>query len=277
MSKLESLGILQGYYAVIDVFALNRIAGRLWIKFQNTGLEKEKEIIAEALRLPFVGWVVSLSGDYDLVVVFWAENLFHFSELIKEFKSKYSTYFKTADMSFILKEHHISHRYSKGIPFNEFVTAPPKNSPLDFSDKQILKILSSNARASLIDISEKTGISDKTVRYRIAQMEKNGVILGYRVKTNNVKLGYNWFKVFLKISNFSEKDKSNLLSFLRNDSSVVFVTESFGFADLEFEILLKTNEELRSFLNKLRGLFTGISGYSTVNLFDIYQLNYFPE
>jgi DNA-binding Lrp family transcriptional regulator len=50
---------------------------------------------------------------------------------------------------------------------------------LDRIDQQIVALLSANARLSFSEIGQEVGISRVSVKHRIEQMEKNGIIRGY--------------------------------------------------------------------------------------------------
>ena len=62
---------------------------------------------------------------------------------------------------------------------------------LDSVDKDILRSLTDNARATLTEISNKTSRSRVAVHRRIKDMEEAGVIDGYTVIVNWDKVGNN--------------------------------------------------------------------------------------
>jgi Lrp/AsnC family leucine-responsive transcriptional regulator len=277
--RMESDGVILGYYTVTDVFRLGRVGGRLWIKLRGTTVEKEREIIDYALRMKNVGWVVSLDGIYDLVVVFWARDLIELSNLKKELEFRFSSLFKETSLSFIIREHHISHRYFRDEDeINEHVSDKKYGGyVLTELDRKILEILSQDSRATLVGISEKLGVSAKAVGYRIKMLERKRVILCHRVNVDNSKLGYTWYKVFLSLQNMNSDKERELMSYLRENKSVVFMTEVLGQSDLEFEVLVKSNRELHSIVSDLRLRFADIlKEYSSVILYNTHRIRYFP-
>ena len=60
---------------------------------------------------------------------------------------------------------------------------------LDETDKQILKALTDNARATLTEIAEQTDRSRVAVHRRTKDMEEAGVITGYTVLVDWNKVG----------------------------------------------------------------------------------------
>ena len=60
---------------------------------------------------------------------------------------------------------------------------------LDRIDREILQALSEDGRASVEKVAEQVGLSPTPVRRRIKQLEKSGVITGYRVVIDPEKCG----------------------------------------------------------------------------------------
>lgn len=66
-----------------------------------------------------------------------------------------------------------------------------KGNDFDRVDQQILTLLIENSRASLIEISEKVGLSRVAVKNRIDALERAGVIEQYTIIMNPEKVGRN--------------------------------------------------------------------------------------
>jgi len=65
-----------------------------------------------------------------------------------------------------------------------------KSQPsLDALDWKILRALSNNARITITELSEVAGLSKTPCTVRLKRLEACGVILGYRVQLDPVKLG----------------------------------------------------------------------------------------
>ncbi len=62
---------------------------------------------------------------------------------------------------------------------------------MDNLDKDIIDILQKNARITHEEISKQLNMSRPAIHQRIAKLEQQGIIEGYRTKINWAKLGYN--------------------------------------------------------------------------------------
>ncbi len=61
---------------------------------------------------------------------------------------------------------------------------------MDDKDKKIIELLSQNSRMPYTEIAKKLGVTETTVRKRIEELEKKGVIKKYTIEVDPEKLGY---------------------------------------------------------------------------------------
>ena len=60
---------------------------------------------------------------------------------------------------------------------------------LDQTDMRILEELSKNSRITMKELGEKVHLTGQATSARVAKLEDNGVVEGYTIKVNQVKLG----------------------------------------------------------------------------------------
>jgi len=61
---------------------------------------------------------------------------------------------------------------------------------MDEKDVEIIEILSGHARTSFAEIARRTGLSESAVRNRVENLERAGIIRGYRAVIDPPALGY---------------------------------------------------------------------------------------
>ncbi|AHK43144.1 MULTISPECIES: Lrp/AsnC family transcriptional regulator [Ensifer] len=61
---------------------------------------------------------------------------------------------------------------------------------LDELDRRILGILAANARVSLKELAQEVGLSSPSAAERLRKLEERGVLDGFTIALNPVKLGY---------------------------------------------------------------------------------------
>lgn len=121
-----------------------------------------------------------------------------------------------------------------------------KTSNFDQVDQQILDLLIENSRASLIEISEKVGLSRVAVKNRIDALERNGVIEQYTVILNPEKVGRN-VSVFFDIQ--VKPDQLQAVSqALAAEEAVTDIYLMTGASKLHVHAVLEMNQDLEHFV-----------------------------
>ena len=85
---------------------------------------------------------------------------------------------------------------------------PKSNRIIRPNDRKILDLLSVNARQSLIEISEKTGLSRQTVQKSISRLEKDQVIWGHKSIVDLRRIGKKIFIILIKSNPNLTKEKA---------------------------------------------------------------------
>ncbi len=88
------------------------------------------------------------------------------------------------------------------------VGGPPSSYSLEESDWDILRLLSEDARMSFSEIARKLSTPESTVRYRLDQLERSGLVAGYRVELSLARLGMMFFKAQLYLTQDSRRAPS---------------------------------------------------------------------
>ncbi|NCN86358.1 Lrp/AsnC family transcriptional regulator [archaeon] len=119
---------------------------------------------------------------------------------------------------------------------------------LTVKDKKILYELEKNARNSNSEIAKVVGLSKDAVGYRIKQLEKRGIIRGYRALIDATKLGYNLFRIYLQLIDISEKELQEMIEYLQQDKNSWWIGKLDGSWDFAFAYWAKDNLKVQDFL-----------------------------
>ena len=122
-------------------------------------------------------------------------------------------------------------------------------SEIDKVDLQILRILQEDCHQSFRKLGEKIHISSIMVATRIKNLEDKGLIKGYTVILDPVKLDYDLTAViFVQTEGGYLKDLENELSQMAN---VIAIYEITGDFDVVAVVKLKDRDSLNSLLKNL--------------------------
>ncbi len=107
---------------------------------------------------------------------------------------------------------------------------------LDDFDRAIIAALQGNGRLSNIDVAQHVGLSHSSCSRRIARLEREGVIVGYRALTNRYHLGLS-VRAFCGVIRDVDVDWEDLVNTLATIEGVVSVFVVSGEVDLMLEIV----------------------------------------
>ncbi|MEK6892847.1 MAG: winged helix-turn-helix transcriptional regulator [Nanoarchaeota archaeon] len=128
---------------------------------------------------------------------------------------------------------------------------------LDKADRIILTELDKNSRIPSTILARKANKSRQAVDYRINQLVKEGIIMGFQTSFNPHKMGYKIYKIYLKLRNIPE-EKKRLFEHLKSSGKVYWMGECSGTWDLIFGIFAKNDYEFFEEKNQIISEFNRI-------------------
>src|SRR3989338_8228245 len=123
---------------------------------------------------------------------------------------------------------------------------------LDKKDREILFALDLNARIPLKKLAKTVRLYAQTAKYRIEQLEKNGVIKGYVTLFDVSKLGYEYFRLYVRFEGFSQKDEKAFFAYLNRHQNVVWVVNTIGRYDAEVLFVARSFIHFNQILREMR-------------------------
>lgn len=130
-----------------------------------------------------------------------------------------------------------------------------KEIKLDKTDLKILKILSEDGRAKLIDIAIKSGISSELALYRLKKLKKERILLGNRIQFNMSVLGYFYTMIWINFRHFSEANKEKLKSFAKSSKNVNSLIFNLQRPHCIIKLFHKDEREVRAVVDQVKELF----------------------
>ena len=278
IGRLEKEGFIKGYFPMIDTTRLGLISFRVYLKFQGLNPDKKQEIIESLKRDKLVWAVILVAGKWDLALGIGVKNIFQFYEVWDKFLEKYIQYIKSYNVTIYSPIYHYPSSYlteEKKTPKTRILGGKEKYD-YDQKDIKILIELSKNARAPLIDISERVGLSPDAVNRRIKNLEKEGVIQGYRAMIDITKLGYQFYKADIRLTKYSEINE--LYLFCQNHPNIYQIDKTIGGETFEVEFHVKSLKDMFDIIGEMQKVFP-----NTIGSFDYFaflgqeKITYMPD
>jgi len=123
---------------------------------------------------------------------------------------------------------------------------------LDEKDKMIIDMLMRNSRTPITEIARRLGITDVAVKKRLEKLEREGVILGYTIKINPSKLGYE--SIAIVGLDVEPEHLLKAIDEIKARDYVKYLALTTGDHMLIAEIWAKNNNDLISKLNEINNI-----------------------
>ena len=280
IKKLQEEGIIKQFHTIIDVSKLNYISFRLYLKFQNSTLQQEEEIITFLKNQKIVTWIASIEGEYNLGIWIITKSIEEINQLWKELLSKYRDYIEKKWLTIFTKVSYYPRTFilenQKNYEEYVFITEP-KLVNIDKIDLEILKIMAPDSRIPVLNISEKLNITPKTVTSRIKQLIKKKIIIGYRTMFDLEKIGYQYFKIHFNLRNLTEEEEKKFRTYIKQLPNIIYDNEVLGGDDIEIEIQVRSLKELRIMIEEMKFKFSNIiKEYKYMLFYKEHKYLFFP-
>ena len=127
-----------------------------------------------------------------------------------------------------------------------------KKQKLDETDYRILKLLAPNSRKPIFEIANELKLSPRTIAYRIRDLEKRRIILGYRIVNDYGKLGNSYYKIHINHHTKKKEKIKEFKQFIFMHPNIIYDNEVLGGHDIEIEAVVKSQAELRRLINEIK-------------------------
>jgi len=279
MKQLEHQGLIQKYITIIDFSKFQHHIIRLYLELQNTTPELEEEMAQFLVRQPNTLTVYKTDGKYQLAAGFLVKDLHSYQQAFNEFLKRYRHYVAEKNVSTFLDYIHYHRNYlveKKLHDCSSLTTGSFVPFNYDQKDIQLLNAIKENARITLLELAQKLKMTPTGVKYKLRNLEKNKVIVAYKLLIDTGKLGYEYYKVDMELEEMNIIPSLN--QFIIQHPNVIYRNITVGGSDFEFDCELKSQHDFYQMMDEIKSLFPQkIRSYFYYRALKIYKYSYFPE
>jgi len=258
IKKLEEQGFISGFITMINPNKFGLTSCRFIVTLQNTTPEMEQEISAYLVRSKQTPWVVRVEGNWDFEIWYLCESVNEAYQFWEKFEKKFGNYVERMKFSIWMGVKYFGRAFLLEGKFSEIkeqLASGPQKLKISRTDFEILRLLVYNARIPIFEISQRLGISTKTVTKHIKRLEKEGVIVGYRLAFGLNKLGIQYFNVHLTLQNMEQKKEREFQEYVFRHPNVIYDNIILGGEGFALSVQTFTHEDLRKLINDLKQRF----------------------
>lgn len=258
IKKLEEEKIITQYQLIANLSKLGILQFKICLSLQNTTSQELERTIEKLKKNNAIKWIVSCEGNWDLIMSLEAESLDEIDSLKNEILTFFHGKISQKAISILVEATTYNRKYfldKKERDKERIIMKKEEKIEIDKTDLAILKVLSENAREPIIEIAAKLKLSERIVNYRIKQMLKNKIILGYKIALNYEKLGIKFYKTFIYVDASEEISSNSISKNIESNNNLTHQVKVLGNWDLEPEFEFNSEEEFRETIKELKNKF----------------------
>jgi len=261
LNKLINEKVILRFHTVTSLYRFGLTAYKVYLRLSNCSKEDLEKLIDYLVNNKEIFWMGTCTGRWDLIFGTVSKNLEEFMIIQDKIMHRFGQFIQEKELSISRENFQYNRRwmYNDNTSVLEFNFGEKESQlEIDPKDKLILDALITNSRKSIVDISEETKLSIDIIRYRVKQLEKQGIIKGYKCLLNPHKLGFVTCKSFVFFKNITEDKKQEFINYVKNLTNTINIITTFASWDLEIMFETKSYEEYFEIMEKIKDKFKEI-------------------
>ena len=262
IKKLEVNNIITHYQLIVNLSKLDIFQFKICLSLQHLQSSKLNDIIEKLKNNQSVKWVVSCNGNWDLIISLETDSIEDMDILKNEILSIFETYINKKAISILIEADTYNRDYltdeKKELSKPRAIMKKGEKVKLDELDMDILKQLSENARKPVIQISKELNTAPRVIMYRIKQLKKENIIIGYKIALNYEKLGIKFFKTLFYLDNPKKEKINTLIKYFEMNKNIIHHAKVLGNWDFEPEFEVYSEKEFNTIITDIKDKFSEI-------------------
>ncbi len=279
IKRFENESIITNYQLIVNLSKLDIFQFKIFLSFQNLNSEKLDKIISKLKKMEEIKWIVSTRGGWDLLITIETDSVENADDIKIKILGLFENHIRKKTFSILVEAETYNRNFlveGKNVLNLRAIMKKDEIVEVDELDIKLLKKLTKNSRKSVVDLSEELKSTPRIINYRIKQLEKKKVILGYKIALGYEKLGIKFYKCLIYLGNIKEKRISELVDYFVSHENIIHNVRVIGDWDYEPEFEVFSEEEFDDFLKDMKDKFSDIiSRVDVVTIRKEYKFVYF--
>lgn len=280
IKKMISQKTIYSFFTLVELGKLGHTLFRVHIKLKNVSEEEYSKFIKHLFEDYPTFWAAFVSGSFDIIVDIWARNSNDFERLFNKILMKNKRVIYSYNIFPILELALYDYGYflNKNQKRNRIVLfKKDKDIEINSIDKKILSLIRNDSRLSYEEIGRRVNLTRNAIKNRIKNLEKSGVIAGYKMMVNFKHFNRLSYKIFIKYDHSKIEQENELMEFIRNKNGLLASTKLLGKWNLDIEIQPADAKNLQKFIIELRSKFSLVEDYELIQIIEDYGLDFYPN
>jgi len=255
VNRLEKLKIIEGYGIFVDYTTLGYSSYKLYLKL-NATIKEKKELVDYLKQQKHVFSVFESEGNWDVGTAIFTRNRKDYYEFENKLLNRFGIIISSKRFCLmydaIIFDNNLIHNGN----FKEFSFWKSNNQEeIDEIDKILIHELHKNGKESLVNLASKAKLSIDAVSKRIKKLNEKKIISFYSAGINYNLLGYEKYKLFIHVKDYSDEFEKEIISYFRSRKNTLNIIRMIGPWKFEVEFLIKEYDEFKKLLSELQEKF----------------------
>lgn len=276
LKVLEDKGVITRYQTMINVSKLGLMNFKVSLNLVNATNEIYDEIIEYVKSLSCVVSIRECDTVWDIIFKVLVKNPLEFEKVYDDFKQKFINYIESDLIEIITQIDLLPKNYLYETSSEKLISIQLGDKvAYDKFDLKILKLMSNNARISLLELAEKVGRDSMTVKRRIDRLVKEGVIAGFQTFMDPRAVDFMRFNVGIDL--FDAKKIKMMQEYILRIPNVVMMEKSIGGYDLRFNLEVSSYQEYEKIMKDFKDKFLFIREIIQFSTLRYHRMDFFSR
>ena len=253
IARLVEEGVITSFNVAINPHKMGYKLYKLYLQLRNVPAERKR--LLDYLRTSgIVYWMGECDGVWDLIFAIFTRSDYDFYALKNDLISRFGKVIVKQGWGMLIDVKQYPKMYFTGkvAPPTEFA-GEVAQSEMDELDYAILREIVNEARMPITTLAGRVKATPMTVAARLKKMEREGVIIQYRIGVDLGKLGLEYYKAIIHVDRYTEEDARKLLSYVSSLPQIQYFIRDVW--NLEPELVVHNYQEYGEIMDRMRAGF----------------------
>lgn len=282
IDRMVKSGPIVRFYTLTNYFKVGIVKYKLYLRLRDVDSKKIDAIGNYFKDHRKTEWDVTCTGRWDMIVSFLVRNINEFDQEVQNMMNRFSQHIQEKAMTATLYLAHHLREYlsdtsgteSKRIIYHTLLDKPAE---IDDTDLEILRIITNNGRMPVREIASRLHTTPRVVQYRMRRMEKENIILAYKVHLDPKKMGNIFCKAIIYLRPSTKERLNEFVAYCSSLPDAVWPQRVMGSWDFELDFEIESYDRFQDVIFDLKEKFSDIiQNYEFVIVSKEFKLDFFP-
>ncbi len=282
IDRLMKSGPIIRFYTLTNYFKIGIVKYKLYLRLRDVDSKKIQEIGNYFKNHKKTEWDITCTGRWDMIIGFLVHNINEFDQEVQNMMNRFSEHIQEKAMTTTLYlAHHLreflSDSSSTDIKRIIYHTLSDKPAHVDDTDLEILRIITNNGRMPVREIASRLNTTPRVVQYRMRRMEKENIILAYKVHLDPKKMGNIFCKAIIYLRPSTKERLSEFVGYCSSLPDAVWPQRVMGSWDFELDFEIESYDRFQEVIFDMKERFPDIfQNFEFVIMSKEFKLDFFP-